>query len=278
MCSSDLVNGRIIDGTIVEVSLVDRPANPNAKLMLAKSVDGEPALVQIEEFVDTDMVKHPGHGDQSVHGKPRGGAKPGAGGGAGSGEGSAGGGAGSGSGSAGGGAGSSQGGSTSELEAKRGVIDANKAMNKAYDKIQDEERVPGKPMSGRMMDAAQQRDDAFGHTDDALSAIRKGDTPGAVSSLRSAADSLKGESAYKPAEKKFRALADKIEKNPLKKSTDADLRKALQSALQLLTTNKSEDTSMETTTVELPVEAVGDLLKFDKAQYEAAREIGRAHV
>ena len=29
---------------------------------------------------------------------------------------------------------------------------------------------------------------------------------------------------------------------------------------------------METTTVELPVEAVGDLLKFDKAQYEAARD------
>jgi hypothetical protein len=29
-------NGRIIDGQIVEVSLVDRPANPNAKLMLAK--------------------------------------------------------------------------------------------------------------------------------------------------------------------------------------------------------------------------------------------------
>ena len=32
--------GRIVDGQIVEVSLVDRPANPNAKLMLAKAVDG----------------------------------------------------------------------------------------------------------------------------------------------------------------------------------------------------------------------------------------------
>ena len=30
-------NGRIIDGQIVEVSLVDHPANPNAKLVLAKS-------------------------------------------------------------------------------------------------------------------------------------------------------------------------------------------------------------------------------------------------
>ena len=46
-------NGRIIDGQIVEVSLVDRPANPNAKLMLAKSVDGETGLVQVEELTET---------------------------------------------------------------------------------------------------------------------------------------------------------------------------------------------------------------------------------
>jgi len=46
------VNGRIIDGQIVEVSLVDRPANPNAKLMLAKS-DNANNLVQVEELVET---------------------------------------------------------------------------------------------------------------------------------------------------------------------------------------------------------------------------------
>ena len=45
-------NGRIIDGQIVEVSLVDRPANPNAKLTLAKSLDGETDLVQVEELVE----------------------------------------------------------------------------------------------------------------------------------------------------------------------------------------------------------------------------------
>jgi hypothetical protein len=45
-------NGRIIDGQIVEVSLVDRPANPNAKLMLAKS-DNANNLVQVEELVET---------------------------------------------------------------------------------------------------------------------------------------------------------------------------------------------------------------------------------
>ena len=45
-------NGRIIDGQIVEVSLVDRPANPNAKLMLAKSVEGETSLVKVEEYTE----------------------------------------------------------------------------------------------------------------------------------------------------------------------------------------------------------------------------------
>ena len=45
-------NGRIVDGQIVEVSLVDRPANPNAKLTLAKSVDGEANLIKVEELVE----------------------------------------------------------------------------------------------------------------------------------------------------------------------------------------------------------------------------------
>jgi hypothetical protein len=43
-------NGRIVDGSIIEVSLVDRPANPSAKLILAKSVDGESTLIQVEEL------------------------------------------------------------------------------------------------------------------------------------------------------------------------------------------------------------------------------------
>lgn len=45
-------NGRIIDGQIVEVSLVDRPANPNAKLMLAKSDNGSD-FTKLEELVET---------------------------------------------------------------------------------------------------------------------------------------------------------------------------------------------------------------------------------
>jgi hypothetical protein len=50
-------NGRIIDGIIVEVSLVDRPANPNAKLMLAKSVNGQSSLIQVEELVTMEINK-----------------------------------------------------------------------------------------------------------------------------------------------------------------------------------------------------------------------------
>lgn len=43
-------NGRIVDGQIIEVSLVDRPANPSAKLILAKAVEGETSLIQVEEL------------------------------------------------------------------------------------------------------------------------------------------------------------------------------------------------------------------------------------
>ena len=43
------VNGRIIDGKIIEISLVDRPANPSAKLIMAKAADSGD-LVQVEEM------------------------------------------------------------------------------------------------------------------------------------------------------------------------------------------------------------------------------------
>ena len=70
-------NGRIIDGQIIEVSLVDRPANPSAKLILAKAVDGEPTLIQVEEAheynapLPSEIFKHGDH-DQSDH-NPHGG-------------------------------------------------------------------------------------------------------------------------------------------------------------------------------------------------------------
>lgn len=45
-------NGRIIDGQIVEVSLVDRPANPNCQLVLAKSAEGESGMWKVEELIE----------------------------------------------------------------------------------------------------------------------------------------------------------------------------------------------------------------------------------
>lgn len=50
-------NGRIIDGQIVEVSLVDRPANPNCQLVLAKSINGAKSLTKVEELVETTIEK-----------------------------------------------------------------------------------------------------------------------------------------------------------------------------------------------------------------------------
>ena len=51
-------NGRIIDGQIVEVSLVDRPANPNCQLILAKSVVGEKTLLKTEELIEKYNEEH----------------------------------------------------------------------------------------------------------------------------------------------------------------------------------------------------------------------------
>jgi hypothetical protein len=54
---SKAANGRIVDGQIVEVSLVDRPANPNCQLVLAKSVDGEKDLIQVEELHEKEVTE-----------------------------------------------------------------------------------------------------------------------------------------------------------------------------------------------------------------------------
>jgi hypothetical protein len=54
---SKAANGRIVDGQIVEVSLVDRPANPNCQLVLAKSASSEDStIVQVEELIETEEI------------------------------------------------------------------------------------------------------------------------------------------------------------------------------------------------------------------------------
>lgn len=50
-------NGRIVDGQIVEVSLVDRPANPNCQLVLAKSASGEATLIQVEDLIEGNPLQ-----------------------------------------------------------------------------------------------------------------------------------------------------------------------------------------------------------------------------
>ena len=305
-------NGRIIDGQIVEVSLVDRPANPNCQLVLAKSVEGQSSLVQVEEYIvkekeepnyeginqggegyepsDKELYnrvkneakdkfdvypsavanawvvreykkrggtykkepkkdKHADH-DQSSHGGGRGGG-----------------------GGAGGGA------AVEEPKTPKKVVNA--AITSAEDRVDSAYKEivtsagPKPTANPRVMDAAQMREDAFNRTTDARDYIAQGNESAAASSLRSAADSLKGEPKFNPARQGLKDLADQVEKGFRKvktKTTDAELRKALQSALHLLSLNKSEETPMKDSIVELPTEAVGDLLKFDKIQYEAARE------
>jgi len=51
------MNGRIIDGQIVEVSLVDRPANPNCQLVLAKSAGADDTVIQVEELIEKEEKK-----------------------------------------------------------------------------------------------------------------------------------------------------------------------------------------------------------------------------
>ena len=55
--SKSAPNGRIVGGKIVEVSLVDRPANPTAKLVLAKAAGADGAFEAVEELVELDADK-----------------------------------------------------------------------------------------------------------------------------------------------------------------------------------------------------------------------------
>jgi len=278
-------NGRIIDGQIVEVSLVDRPANPNCQLVLAKSVDGESSLVQVEELTE-EIVKHPGH-DQSSHGRGRGGAgaagAPAAG--------AAGGGGGGSSAGGGSAADSSAGrGSKSKRNDKK-LKDEQKKVDEDTDKMYEHQKAMTSSSavdSGTKLDVQQQVSDAQGHITDGKKYMARAQSAKTdeehASNVRRAADSFdevsrildvgptptltRIGSSFRTRSQSLNAYADSIGAG---KSTDAELRKALQSALHLLSLTKSEETSMKDT-VELPVEAIGDLLKFDKTQYEAARE------
>ena len=56
--------GRIVDGTIVEVSLVDRPANPSCSIEIAKSVDG--VLVKGSAVTEIEKAESPALNAEAV--------------------------------------------------------------------------------------------------------------------------------------------------------------------------------------------------------------------
>lgn len=51
------IGGRIVDGDIVEISLVDRPANPACVLTVAKT-ENAGNLIQVEEFLKGETMEH----------------------------------------------------------------------------------------------------------------------------------------------------------------------------------------------------------------------------
>ena len=61
--SDDAPNGRIVGGQIVEVSLVDRPANPTATVEIAKAVNGELEIsktLEMEALIPDTQMTHDG--------------------------------------------------------------------------------------------------------------------------------------------------------------------------------------------------------------------------
>jgi hypothetical protein len=252
-------NGRIIDGQIVEVSLVDRPANPNCQLVLAKSVDGESSLVQVEEL--SEIEKHGSH-DQKTHGGGRGRG-----------------------GGAGGGGSAGAGRSNEKIKSeKTKVQDLNDKMRKHKASITSNSSID----EGTKADVEQQVSDAQGHITDGQKYLDNAqatkDMADHVDQVQRAADSFDEVNriletgptetlsqigaAFKKTSKDLESYAKGINSS---KALHAALRKALQSALQLHSLNKSEEATMDKSVVELPVEVVADLLKFDAVQYEAAR-------
>jgi len=165
-------NGRIIDGQIIEVSLVDRPANPSAKLIMAKSVDGESTLVQVEELheysapLPSEVFKYNENHDE------RGRFSSGDGGGSGDGKADA----------------SSV---TSKIES--GYANALSSGD-----------------VGDRLDAAQVREDAYGHLDDARDHIASGNTRAAARSFSNAANVLDEHPAFAEAASEARSAASAI--------------------------------------------------------------------
>lgn len=175
-------NGRIIDGQIVELSLVDRPANPTCQLVLAKSVGGESTLTQVEELI----VKYSPDQERDEHGRFGGGS---------------------------GGGSNSNGWTPPNGEHGEALGKIQDRITQAYGQAFTAGRVPGQPMSPAVMDIAQAKDDAQGHLQEAHENLLGGNNSAAAESMRNAASVLTDGtgSTFDSHAADLRALADRVE-------------------------------------------------------------------
>ena len=177
-------NGRIIDGQIVELSLVDRPANPTCQLVLAKSVGGESTLSAVPEEL---IEKYSDSQERDERGR---------------------------FGSGGGSGGSNANGWTppnGEHGSALGKIQDR--ITQAYGQAFTAGRTPGQPMSAAVMDIAQAKDDAQGHLQDAHTNLLGDNKPAAAASMREAARVLTNGtgSTFSSHAADLNALANRVE-------------------------------------------------------------------
>jgi len=161
-------NGRIIDGQIVEVSLVDRPANPTCQLVLAKSVNGESTLTQVEELIEKGNDNHDERGRFT----------------------------------SGDGGGSSNSETASNTGHTPNTGDVRQQIESAY-----AYHAQQSSDTGSKLDSAQVREDAIGHLQDAQDSVRSGDTRSAAQSMRNVAGILDEHPAYVTAANTARQVA-----------------------------------------------------------------------
>ena len=214
-------NGRIIDGQIIEVSLVDRPANPNAKLIMAKSIEGESSLVQVEELheykapLPSNLFKYNENHDE--HGRF----------------------------AEGGGGSSGNSGSSSGQLPNTG--DVRSQIENGYNQSLNSSDM------GSRLDAAQIREDAHSHVQDAQNHLTTGNTAAAAASMRSAASVLSEHPAYRDAARTATTVANGLSKT---KSINAEKGSKMETIKQI---------------TELAKSLTPDSAKFDQATFDTAR-------
>lgn len=226
-------NGRIVAGNIIEISLVDRPANPSSKLILAKSVEGESTLVQVEEVIEKYNENHDeqgrftsGDGDSS---------------------------------SSGGNSGGESGGS-SHQETLSTARDAVANAKETARQVTVVDRALVEHHANEAGRAVANASDAFARGDrgEALSSLREAQNhlTGAAEAARQSDASLSDE-LLSHADSIYEAIGDFIKANPTGKTVTTDKEKKMETIKQITELAKS------LTTI--------DVAKFDKSLFDNAR-------